>query len=167
MFELLAEVFASCWRLLKAELPDCVLILNEIRSGRRTVAPASKGYLWLCNLTAASSLLRISAVAWFVLAVGNLLLHFQLKWPPFDFKDIDRHLLFWGLSFTSSSPSISPLHFCYPLAVATMTSFVATTISYYGAARLLREFAGIVCPVSEPISQPAKTNRKRRKNEVA
>jgi hypothetical protein len=165
MFELLAEIFASCWRLLRAELPDCALILDEVRSGRRTIPPASKGYLWLCNITSASAVLRGVAVVWFFLAAIDLLVHFRIKWPPFAFED--THDLWWGLSFTDPKPAISPLHFCLPFAIVAMTTFVATALSYYGVARLTRELVGVLCPLTKTKDQPTRIKRKSRGNEVA
>lgn len=165
MLELLTEMFAFCWRLLRAELPDCVLILNDVRSGRRCIPPESRGYLWLCNMTATGSVIRGMALGWFFLAVIVLLVHFRISWPPFNFED--SHHLWWGFSFNDPPPSISPVHFCLPLAIVAMTSFIATALSYYGLARLSRELVGVLCPLAEPINQPANVARKRRRNEVA
>jgi hypothetical protein len=172
MFELLTEAFAWCWRLLKADLPDCVLILHELKTGKRSIPPASKGYLWICHLTALASLVRAVAVAWLLAAVIDLLLHFRFSWPPYDFQD--SHYIIWALSFPQGSlPMVGadsvpipglPLHFCLPLAIVAMTTFVLTALSYYGVARLSTELVGVVCPISV---RPARVTPRRRKNEVA
>jgi len=160
MFELLAEIFASCWRFLKAELPDCVTILEELRSGRRSIPAMSRGYLWLCYLTGLASVVRGTAVVLFFTGIAILLYHGKMRWPPFNFDD--SHLLYWGLQ-----PPPTPFHFCVPLAVVTMTTFIVTALSYYGVARLSTELVGVVCPISETPAPPTKTARKKRRNEVA
>jgi hypothetical protein len=164
MFELLAELFAYCWRLLKAELPDCVQILSELRSGERSIPDGSSGYLWLCRLTGFAALIRGVAIVWLLAAVSNLLLHFNFGWPPWSFQD--AHNLYWKLGFAPGQ-AMGPWHFCLPLAAITMTTFVVTAWSYYGLAWASTRLVGMVVPVSEPTGRRGRVHRKRRKNEVA
>jgi hypothetical protein len=165
MLELLTEIFASCWKLLGVEVPDCVAILQDLQSGRRSMPPGSKGYLWLCNMTTTGAVIRFLAMSWFFLSIADLLLHLRIGWPPFEFHD--THHVWWGFSLTDPAPNVSQVHFCQSLAIVSMTTFVVGALTYYALARLSAELVAVLCPISPNAEQRSRTIRRRRRNEVA
>lgn len=165
VFHLLAEMFFYCWGLLRAELPNCALILDDLRVSRRS---GLTGFLWLCYITAFASFVRVMSIAWFFVAVIVLAAHFKLGWPPYEFVQDDKHFLSWGFSLADAS-SLPPLHvhYCVTFGIVAMTMFVTMALSYFGVARLSRELVGIFCPASGSAGQPPKIPPKQRKKKAA
>ena len=159
LFHLLAEMFFYCWRLLGAELPNCALILNDLRLRRRSIPHGSQGFVWLCYITAFASVVRVASMAWFLTAVIDLVAHLNRGWPPFEFVKDDHHYFQWcfSLANASSLPSI-PVHYCVIIGVMAMTTFVASSLSYFGVARLSRELVTILCPLHTRVKQRAPRN---------
>ena len=144
MIELLAEICALCWKLLKADLPDCRAVLRDLHAGKRLVPKASDGFMWICYLTATAKVIRGVTVFFISLAISLLLLHFSFRWPPFSFEP-DPHEFFVELSSHAYLPP-TPIHICGLLAIASMTSFIALALSYNGYAWFARQLVQVIAP---------------------
>jgi hypothetical protein len=149
MIELLTELIGYCLKFLRAELPDCECILNEIRSGRRTLATTARPYVWLCHLYAVGILLRVVAVTWLLIAVGDLALHSTVHWPPWTFDEGNRHLIFMDVALGTSPPLPTAVHVCEGLAIMSATAFIGFALFYDGIARLSRLIVRECCPLIE------------------
>jgi hypothetical protein len=156
MIELLLELVAKCLHLLKAELPDCSVILGDIRAGRRTIVSNSGAYVLLCRMTALAILLQAIAVTLFLAGVGNVfLIHFRLGWPPFDLSDghNPKHNLYWAFVFGAPPPPPDPQNLCEVTAIATLAGFVGMAL-FYGTVAKLSGFVVRECCPETPSSPP-------------
>src|SRR5262249_3296971 len=86
MFEFVIEVAAMLFgRLLRAELPDCTKIFNELRAGERKTPASAKRYVLLCHMTGVATLIRGAAIACLMVTAFVLIRHVSFHPFPFDF----------------------------------------------------------------------------------
>jgi hypothetical protein len=155
MIEFLLEIAGVCLKLLRSEVPDCVAVLKEIASGKRSISSGGRPYVWLCRLTGVARLLRGTAVVWLGCLVVTLASHPHLGWPPFNFNDGHKFLI--GASVTSSSLTPITIQYCEWIAIFSVTLVIATLVFFDSLARLSRMLVQEFCPVSNSPERPVMT----------
>jgi hypothetical protein len=132
MLELLAEIVAYCVKLFRAELPNCALVLEEIRSGKRSLIVSARAYVLLCQLTSVALVFRLIGGLSIPVVAGIFAVHLKFAWPPFDFND--SHMAHFAFSIFTYSPPIRHFHYCEALFALSMCVFIAASLFYAGLA---------------------------------